>query len=163
MKLYKYLALATLVVAACQSEPSKTVEVEDKAATLDNMENMDSEKTLVLPWSVQMDDATQAMQIKRDPAADMTNLKPEDIVDALNLKYPEIKMQWVKLEGSKAFVTIPEATYLTQQSGSEGARAYLAEATYSLTELKGITSVEFDFEEGDHARPGVYQRANFKF
>ncbi len=160
MKIYKYLGLATLVVVACQSEPSKTVEVEGKGAIVDNM---DSEKTLVLPWSVQMDDATQAMQIKRDPAADMTNLQPEDIVDALNLKYPEIKMQWVKLEGSKAFVAIPEATYLTQQSGSEGARAYLAEATYSLTELKGITSVEFDFDEGDHARPGVYQRTNFKF
>lgn len=157
MKLFKYLALAIFFVPACQSEPSKTEAAEEKVA------NMDSEKTLVLPWAVQIDEATHAMEISRDSAADMTNLLPADIVDAINIKYPEIKLQWVRLEGNKAFVTIEDATYLTQRFGSEGAQAYLAEATYSLTELGGITAVDFDFKEGDHARPGVYQRTDFRF
>ncbi|SKB27619.1 hypothetical protein [Daejeonella lutea] len=157
MKLFKYLFLATFSFAACQSEPSKNVTAPEKEET------MDSEKTLVVPWNVQIGDSTNALEIRRDPAADMTNLEPSDIVDALNLKYPEIKLQWVKLDGEKALVSIADATYLTQQTGSEGAQAYLAEATYSLTELKGITAVEFDFEEGDHARPGVYKRTDFKF
>lgn len=157
MKILKYVFLAFFSFAACQSEPSKTVTTPEKEV------NMDSKKTLVVPWNVQIDESTHELKISRDPAADMANLQPADIVDALNLKYPEIKLQWVKLDGDKAFVSIADATYLTQQAGSEGAQAYLAEATYSLTELKEIAAVEFAFEEGDHARPGVYKRTDFKF
>ena len=47
--------------------------------------------------------------------------------------------------------------------GCEGDQAYLAEVTHSLTELKGIEVVEFSFEDGDNAQPGVYTRADFKF
>ncbi len=157
MKIIHYLTLGIFFIASCQSESSKTAAVSEEA------ENLDHEKTLVVPWSVQTNDSTQLMEIKRDPAADMTNLQPADIVDALNIKYPEIKLEWVKLEGDKAFVSIADPTYMTQQAGSEGARAYLAEATFSLTELKGIAAVEFSFKEGDHARPGVYRRADFGF
>lgn len=157
MKIFKYLVLALIFSASCQSEPGKT------AASRQEAEYMDKEKTLVVPWNVQINDSTHVMEIKREPAADMTNLQPADIVDALNLKYPEIKLVWIKLEGSKAFVNIGDATFLTQRSGSEGAQAYLAEVTYSLTELQGITAVEFMFKEGDHARPGVYTRSDFRF
>lgn len=157
MKVYTYFILAILFASACRSEPSETISAEEKSY------NLDSEKTLVVPWAVQIDESTHTMEIRRDPAADMTHLQPADIVDALNLKYPEIKLQWIKLEGNKAFVSITDATYLTQQAGSEGAQAYLAEATYSLTELNEITAVEFNFKEGDHTRPGVYQRTNFEF
>ncbi len=157
MKIFKYIPIIIFCVASCQNEPSKTVAVNEE------VENVDNEKILVVPWVVQPNDSTHVLEIKRNPDADMANLQPTDIVDALNLKYPDIKLNWVKLEGSKAFVSIPDATYLTQQSGSEGAQAYLAEATYSLTELKGITAVEFSFEEGDHAGPGVFTRRDFKF
>lgn len=157
MKILNYLALAALLIVSCQSEPSKTVEVKEETA------NLDLEKSLVLPWNVQMNDSTHKMEIRKDPNANITNLQPEDMVDALNLKYPQIKLSWDKLQGNKAFVSIAEATYLTQQSGSEGAKAYLAEATYSLTELEGIAAVEFSFKEGDHARPGVYTREDFEF
>ena len=157
MKAFRNLAIAILFVSACQSEPSKTVKIKEEP------ENMDNEKTLVVPWNVQINDSTHAIEIRRDPAADMANLQPLDIVDALNIKYPDIKMSWNKQEGNTAFVTIADAAYLTQQTGSEGAQAYLAEATYSLTEFKGITAVDFSFNEGDHAQPGVYTRADFSF
>lgn len=127
------------------------------------MDNIDGKKTLVVPWTVQIDGVTHELKIEKDPAANMANLEPVDIVDAINLKYPEIKLEWVKSEGSKAFVRIADASYLTQQSGSEGAQAYLAEVTYSLTEFKSITAVDFEFKEGDHAQPGVYKRTNFIF
>jgi hypothetical protein len=39
--------------------------------------------------------------------------------------------------------------------------AYLAEATFSLTEFKEIEEVEFIFQEGDHAQPGIYTRERF--
>lgn len=157
MKIFKYLVPVLFFIASCQSESS------NKAASKEAAENMDHEKTLVVPWNVQINDSTHIMEIKREPAADMVNLQPSDIVDALNLKYPEIKLTWVTLEGTKAYVSIADATYLTQRAGSDGAQAYLAEATYSLTELEGIAEIEFSFKEGDHARPGIYKRSSFEF
>lgn len=47
---------------------------------------------------------------------------------------------------------------LTQQMGSAGAESFMISTSFSLTELEGINNVSFDFEEGDHARPGVYNR-----
>jgi len=157
MKIFKYLVPTLFCMASCQSEPTNT------AVSKTETENMDHEKTLVVPWNVQINDSTHRLEIRKEPAADMSNLQPADIVDALNLKYPETKLTWVKLEGTKAYISIADATYLTQRTGSEGARAYLAEATYSLTELPGISEVEFSFKEGDHARPGIYKRSNFEF
>ena len=46
--------------------------------------------------------------------------------------------------------------------GKTGADAFLAKATYTLTEHKRIAFVYFIFEEGDHAAPGKYSRENFK-
>ncbi|HEY1009742.1 MAG: hypothetical protein ACO1NS_06860 [Daejeonella sp.] len=157
MKNLIYLSIVALFILSCQGEPTKTIDLKEEPV------NLDHEKSLVLPWSVQMNDSTQVMEIRRDPNADTNNLQPEDMVDALNLKYPQIILSWNKQEGDKAFVSIADATYLTQQSGSGGAEAYLAEATYSLTEIAGIAVVEFSFKEGDHARPGIYTREDFKF
>lgn len=151
------VSTALYLFSSCQSDPGKTVEERPAAAKVEA-----PEKTLVLPWTVELNESTQLMEIKKDPAANMTNLEPQDMVDALNIKYPQIKLEWVKQEGDKAFVKIMDAAFLTQQSGTEGARAYLAEATFSLTELKSINEVDFSFTEGDHARPGVYTRDDFK-
>lgn len=157
-ELYTVL-IALLLLVSCQSDSSKK-SMEEMAA--DSASIADQSKTLVVPWEATLNDSTHMMEIKRNPAANMTNLSKLDIVDALNYKYPQIKLEWVKQEGSKAFVKIEEADYLTRESGTVGARAYLAEVTYSLTELEGINEVNFSFQEGDHARPGVYKRDDFK-
>jgi hypothetical protein len=47
---------------------------------------------------------------------------------------------------------------ITQQMGTSGADDYMTTTTFTLTELKGIKYVNFDFEEGDHAVPGTYSR-----
>lgn len=160
MKTTLYIALiALLLIASCQSDSSKK-SLEEMAA--DSAALADQTKTLVVPWEAAMNDSTHMMEMKRNPAANMTNLSHLDIVDALNYKYPQIKLEWVKQEGKKAFVRIQEADYLSRGSGTEGARAYLAEVTFSLTELEGISEVNFSFKEGDHARPGVYKREDFK-
>ena len=153
------LIIALIMIVSCQSDSSKNT---DENAATKEAAIADLNKTLVVPWSVELNDSTQMMEIKKNPAADMSNLTYLDIVDAINYKYPHITLEWVKQEGGKAFVKIADASYLTQQSGTEGARAYLAEVTFSLTELKGIKEVDFSFKEGDHARPGVYRRENFK-
>jgi hypothetical protein len=46
--------------------------------------------------------------------------------------------------------------------GSSGPTTYFAEAVFNLTEIPGIHYVSFDFEEGDHAQPGTFNRESFK-
>ena len=72
---------------------------------------------------------------------------------------PKVKL--IKVENGAAFVQIINAEYLTQRMGSSGAQDYLASATYTLTENRQIKKVNFIFEEGDHAVPGVYTRQTF--
>ncbi len=151
-----YWIMAVVFLISCQSEPSKTGE-----ETTPVVDTKVLAKKLVLPWNVVINDSTHFMEIRKDPASDMTNLGPKDVIDALNLKHPQIKLAWVKQTGSKAFIKIIDASYLTQQSGTLGAQAYLAEVTYSLTELQGIAAVDFSFDEGDHAIPGTYTRDDF--
>ena len=157
-KLLSTLIIMTLLVS-CQSDNSKK-SLEEQAA--DSAAIADQNKTLIVPWTVELNDSTQLMEIKKNPDALMENLTYLDIVDALNYKYPQIKLDWLKQEGKTAFVKIEDAEYLTRESGTEGARAYLAEVTFSLTEIPSIEAVHFNFKEGDHARPGEYTRADFK-
>jgi hypothetical protein len=51
--------------------------------------------------------------------------------------------------------------YLTQRMGSTGADEFLAVATFTLTEYDHIKFVNFIFELGDHASPGLYSREYF--
>lgn len=61
-----------------------------------------------------------------------------------------------------AHVEVVDAEFLTQKMGSTGAHYYLTAATYTLTEAPGVRTVDFMFDEGDHAAPGVYTRDSFK-
>lgn len=158
-ELFFALVIAILMIGSCRTDTTK---VTDENAETKSEALADLGKTLVVPWTVELNDSTQMMEIRKNPDADMTNLGPTDIIDAINYKYPQIKLEWVKQEGNKAFVKIEDARYLTSGSGTEGAHAYIAEVTFSLTELEGINEVHFDFAEGDHARPGAYTREDFK-
>ncbi len=161
MKKEQYLVLLIIIfmIESCITDSAK---VTDKNTSTKSAELKDLGKTLIVPWSVELNDSTHLMEIIKNPDADMFNLEPVDMVDAINFKYPQIKLEWIKQEGNKAFIKIADASYLTSNSGTEGANAYIAEVTFSLTELKGINEVNFNFTEGDHARPGTYTREDFK-
>ncbi len=45
--------------------------------------------------------------------------------------------------------------------GTTGAAEFLATATLTLTEYDDIKLVNFVFDEGDHAVPGLYSRKDF--
>lgn len=75
------------------------------------------------------------------------------------LELPHLRIQAV--EQGIAQVEIANSEYLTRRMGSAGARAYLAGATYTLTECPAIEAVNFLFPEGDHAAPGMFMRASF--
>jgi hypothetical protein len=72
---------------------------------------------------------------------------------------PKVKL--LNVVNHTASVEVINAEYLTQRMGSSGAQAYLASVTFTLTENPQIKKVNFIFEEGDHAMPGIYSRKDF--
>lgn len=84
------------------------------------------------------------------------------VVAFLNNKWPHVQLVMIKISGDTLFLKILQSTYLTQQMGSSGPQTYFAETVYNLTEIPGIHYVNFDFEEGDHAQPGIFNRDSFK-
>jgi hypothetical protein len=86
------------------------------------------------------------------------NITSKEWIDFLNSQNKNVRLEYSKHSGDTLFVEIKESTFLTQQMGSAGADAYLSVATYTLTEAKNVNYVHFDFEEGDHAIPGIYSR-----
>jgi hypothetical protein len=82
-------------------------------------------------------------------------------IHKLNIEYPEIQLGYKKISGDTIFVAIHKSRYLTQSIGSSGAKGYLAEVTYNLTEIKNINFVDINFAEGDHAAPGTFSRTDF--
>jgi hypothetical protein len=71
------------------------------------------------------------------------------------------KLKLVGVTAGVATVEVINAEHLTQRMGSTGADIFMAEATFTLTENRAVESVEFRFEEGDHAVPGMYSRKDF--
>jgi len=100
------------------------------------------------------------VMVKIRPAS-ADSLTAANIVALLNSEYPEIPLRFTKISNDTVFVKIPKSDYLTRQMGTSGSEAYLAEATYDLTELKDINFVDFKFKEGDHAQPGTFSRTDF--
>jgi len=87
---------------------------------------------------------------KKDPETFRT-LKDREPTGPPKLKLKNIKDQVVNIE-------VINAEYLTQRMGSTGAEEFLAVTTFTLTEFDNIKFVNFIFEEGDHAIPGLYSR-----
>ena len=86
--------------------------------------------------------------------------------EAASLQEGESALELPKLllkdrDRSTVRVLVVNGDYLTQRMGSDGAQDYLVAATYTLTDCPEITSVNFDFTQGDHAEPGIYTRMSF--
>ena len=143
--------------AACVSDDSKRAASKSEAAP-----PAKQEKLLILPWKAEYNSEHQKLQLKFVKESRVSNLSAQDMIDAINLKHPEIKLQNKGMSGDTLLVAIPDAAKLTGGSGSAGAESFLAESTFSLTELNGIKAVRFDFKEGDHAVPKTYSRKDFE-
>ena len=102
------------------------------------------------------------MEMKKEEAAGLDSLSTASIIDYINASDSSIHIELVKISNDTIFLKIPDAMHLTQQMGSTGPSIYLASLVYNFTELPGITHVNLDFEEGDHAAPGTFNRDSFK-
>ncbi|HEY1024654.1 MAG TPA: hypothetical protein VGE26_05770 [Sphingobacteriaceae bacterium] len=148
-----------LTVSSCQSDKK---EAKDRQAPQAETPDVTAEaaKAPRLPWTAVANPESGKLELKEAPNSG-SDLSAREVIEAANIKYPKIRLELQNIKGSTAFVKIDDATYLTQQMGSAGAQAYLAEITYSLTQVGSIESVNFEFTEGDHASPGVFTRESF--
>ena len=104
-------------------------------------------------WNFNCDSIIKSRNVKED------TLTYKKLIEIINSVYNDkIFLDFVKINFDTIFVKIKDSEYLTEQMGSCGADDFMISATFTLTELKNIKYVDFDFEYGDHASPGTYSR-----
>lgn len=116
-------------------------------------------KNKSLLWNI---DEDSGYKLQKPKVTGIDTMTVQHIISLLNNNYDSIHLDYIKTSHDTVYVHIPNSEMLTERIGSTGAQMYMASTTYSLTELKGIKYVNYDFEEGDHASPGVYNRETFK-
>lgn len=157
---------ATIFLLSCHSKDnakSDTPEVITEDTVYD-ASNSPGDSTLYvknqsLLWHV--DDSNEFKLIK--PKTEGINeMSGANVIQLLNNNFDSVHIDYIKTSHDTIYVHIANSAALTERMGSTGAEGFMAAATFSLTELKGIRFVNFDFVEGDHASPGVYSRDNFR-
>jgi hypothetical protein len=121
----------------------------------------EEEVTATLMWRADIDNDGK-ISLTHDKPVMYDTLNVDRVIELSNSAYPQVQLKLDRISNDTVFVSIPEATYLTQQMGSTGPTVYFADIVFNLTELPGIRYVSFYFEEGDHATPGVESRESIK-
>jgi hypothetical protein len=154
------LTISTLMLLnGCMTESTENNELADSLNTEDNRV-IDSASTS-LPYEVSYNEETGRFSILENQEVETLPLNGDMLIHALKNKYPEIDLRLGDKRNDTLDVYIDNAFYLTQNIGTAGANAYMAEATFAFTSLDSIKTVNFIFETGDHATPGTYQRSDF--
>ncbi|MFD2162543.1 hypothetical protein ACFSJU_09065 [Paradesertivirga mongoliensis] len=158
MRRIVYVLLAYVLVVSCSNESENKVTDQDVADTV--VEDAPAPINAP-PYAVEYDQETQDLNLVRSKE-NIGKADVDDMLRVINAKYEGIKLDLISSKTDTVNLRIADASKLTQEMGSAGAEAYLAEVTFSLTELPGIKAIKVEFEEGDHAMPGVYTREDFK-
>jgi hypothetical protein len=145
-----FLGVLTGFYSCKDSEKEGDVEFEEDVDLVDTIKDENNPAIWVYDYN-------QDIPVKnRDVLKE--NFAAKDGIDFLNAQNENVQLVFSEIQGDTLFVTIPESTMLTQQMGTTGADEYLSVATFTLTEVETINYVHFEFIEGDHARPGTYNR-----
>ena len=147
MKKYFLFFICTTLLFGCGNNKA------DQPGSID-----DTAATYYL-WESALNDSTRRLAMKKVETAD--SISTQSILGFTNKSFPRIRLDLEKISNDTVYLKIDDATFLTQQMGSSGSILYLAAIVYNLTELAGIKYVTLNFEEGDHARPGTYNRESF--
>jgi hypothetical protein len=148
---YIFIVITLVLAASCSNNKSE-----------DNKEeNIPAGNELKL-WRSDLNDSTGKLIMMQDNLIVVDSLTPTDIIGFINEQFPRVQLAFERISNDTIFIRIPDAMFLTQQMGSSGPTMFFSAAVYNLTELPGIRWVSFDFEEGDHASPGVLRREDFK-
>lgn len=143
--------LLTLFVLGCKGKSDKQATEQDSVLN----------KT-VYSWESVIDDSTGRLKMNKKENIGPDSLTSSSVISFLNRTNPNIQLQFLRQSNDTLYIKIPDAEHLTQRMGSTGPTMYFANVVYNLTEIPGVQYVNFDFEEGDHAAPGTYNRESFK-
>lgn len=162
MKTKLILPGLSLLIIGCNisQQDNKETDVRDEKNEIvaDSSEVYDSLEAI---WSYVNNPQTNTFELRQVRAVDRNTLTGETVEKIINKSWPRVQIKFIKTSNDTVFIFIPDSKVLTQQMGSAGAESFMTSTTFSLTELNGINYVSFDFEEGDHARPGVYNRKSW--
>ena len=161
MKRIYAILIIFVAIASCNTKQSEKEEVKADsviAPVIADSANLIKDSHYF--WTADLDQKG-VLVLKKDTPVSADSLTAAYMIGKLNEEYPEVQLEFNKITNDSIFVKIRKSTYLTQQMGSSGAEAYLAEVTYNLSELKDISFVDIRFKEGDHAAPGTYTRTDF--
>lgn len=153
MKKIFVLIIVGVIIYSCGNNKADEPIVEIDSASLNQQ---------LSHWEAELNDTSGLLEVKKVATAGPDTLTPAAVLDFINQDDSSIHIELIKISHDTIYLKIPDAAHLTQQMGSTGPTIYLAGVVYNLTEVPGIHEVSFDFEEGDHASPGVFNRNSFK-
>lgn len=165
---YIYILAFLFVLYGCGGSNDNQEEAAAPEVTVDSGEvEMETDQGMTIVnkpslWTVEFENSSQKEKLHKPEGTNIESLSPNDLVSLLNQSHEEIPLQFEKISHDTLYAKISNSQYLTQQIGSTGAYNYLASVVYNLTELPNVKYVKLDFDEGDHAAPGVYTREDFK-
>jgi hypothetical protein len=155
-------AVLILIFISCNmSQPDDKSNGLDDTNTIDPLRSMDNDSIGAI-WRYDYNQQSEDFELKQIRSVDGDLLTGEIIEKINNSLWPRVQVKYTRISNDTAFISISDSEVLTQQMGSAGAMSFMITTTYSFTELTGIDYVSFDFEEGDHANPGVYHRNSWK-
>lgn len=158
MKIWPIIFTAVLVAACFPEKDHK--DTDNQADTIeiqvDNLARSEKEQR----WYADYDAENNTDIIVKGRLLDSSNKTPENLIAILN-QGEKTTIVLSHISHDTMFVELHDAEHITEQSGSTGAWWYLAGATFTLTEIDQISYVKYDFEEGSHLSPGVYDRESF--
>ena len=114
-------------------------------------------------WVYEYDEDVQDFRLRQLRENHKGSTSSMDIEAMINNNWPNVQVEVYDRKKDTVFVAISSSAYLTQQMGTAGADAFMISTTFNFTELHQVNYVFFDFEEGDHAVPGLYSRSSWKF
>ena len=112
-------------------------------------------------WKSDYDTTLHKEFLKRGVLLDSISNSPNKLINILNLRPSESKVEFAEITGDTMIIRILNDTFLTQQMGSLGAYCYMAETVFTLTENDSTRFVKFEMDYGSHANPGVYSRRDY--
>lgn len=153
MKSVLLFLLSALALFSCNNDKAPDVAVEPTDST--------EVPSSVFSWQATLNDSTGKMEMVKQDFTGPDSLTARGVTEFLNISHANVQLSYLRTSNDTIYLLIPDALFLTQQMGSTGPSMYFASAIYNYTEIPGINYVSVDFEEGDHASPGVFTRETF--
>jgi hypothetical protein len=150
-----------LIIIGCSDKKQTKPAVDETAKEsdlTDSFENSFVYNESEAIWGIVIDTLTGDEELKQLKPVENEVLTGEMMEKIVNKTWPRVQIKYLGISNDTAFISIPDSEILTQQMGSAGAESFMVSTVFSFTEIKGVKYVSFDFEFGDHASPGVYNR-----